>query len=194
MSPPKFLQQPGKKFLFFFFPQKLCLESKVCSPCASFHHSNGCLFSRCRFQLWEPTPSSCQHECQCSCRARSRAHPYSRSSTVLAGSHWCRPAGQADGQRWQRNHLHCQFHAAEAAAVREAQEAGWYNCHAATPCSALPDSEEPHPEGLHKHRWMEISFMLWDGRGVPWICTRGGGDRGLTCTMGTSSVDLYWWC
>lgn len=36
MSPPKFPQQPGKKFLFFSFPQKLCLESKVCSRALLF--------------------------------------------------------------------------------------------------------------------------------------------------------------
>lgn len=141
----------GKKKRFFFVCLKLCLESQMCPQCSCILHSNCCLLSPCRFQLWEPTPSSCQHECQCSCGARPRAHPYSRSSTVLAGSHRCRPAGQAHGQCWQCNHLYRQFHTAEAAAVWETQEAGEHNRHTAAPGSALPDPEEPHQEGMHKH-------------------------------------------
>lgn len=140
-----------EKKRFLFVCQKLCPESKMCPQCPHIHHRNCCLFSLHRFQLWEPTPSSCQHECQCSCRTSSRAHPYSRGSTVLAGSHRCRPAGQVNGQCWQRDHLYRQFHTAEAAAVWETQEAGGHNCHTAAPGSALPDSEEPHQEGMHQH-------------------------------------------
>ena len=114
----------------------------------------------CRSQLWEPAPGSCQHERQRGRRAGARAHPHARGRPVLAGRHRRGPAGQADGQCWQRDHLHGQLHAAEAAAVREAQEAGQHDGHPPAPRPALPDPKEPHPEGLHQHRRVEVSFGL----------------------------------
>lgn len=115
-------------------------------------------FLPCRFQLWESPPSSCQHECQCSCRACPRAHPHARGSSVLAGCHRCRQASQADGQCWQRHDIHGQLHAEEAAAVWQAEEAGHHHSHPSSPGAAVPHAEESHPEGVHQHRRMEISF------------------------------------
>lgn len=99
-----------------------------------------------------------------------RAHTHPGGSAELAGGHRRRAAGKDDGKRrieWRcgarvgrgRAHLHGQFHAKEETALQlKAQETDHDHRHEAAAGAAVSHAQEPHPQGLHQHRGVEVSF------------------------------------